>query len=236
MEKLTTMARYRRVRPNLKNKLTKFWKAATRVPPPPPTATPPTVTVASTTTTEGVDSTTVTPKKGFLDLPGELRNRIYRMELLQDKSIKVSKRNFTEPPLLMVCHKIRAETISIFYLENRWSLDCPDWDCSARHGFYNHVRTRPGIDDITDLNASWTNSGSYYHKKNLLNFAKALHDDQIQRGILYVSDHENVETAAVTGAFEIVKRMSKQSWEDIEQVLDVYLHEVAKENDGWKWR
>jgi hypothetical protein len=231
MEKLTTMARYRRVRPNLKSRLAKFWKAARRSP---PTA----VTVMSTATTEGVariDTTTVTPTKGFLDLPGELRNRIYRMELLQDKSIKISKGKFTEPPLLMVCHKIRVETITIFYLENRWSLDCPDWDCSVRHGFYNHVRTRPGIHDITDLNASWTNSGSYYHKKNLLIFIKALHDDQTQRGILYVSDHENLATAAVTGAFEIAKRMSRQSWEDIEHVLDVYLHEVAKENEGWTW-
>ena len=106
------MARYRRVRANLKKKLAKFYKAKAKR-----------------------ASTSDTSKKGFLHVPGELRNQIYRMVLLFEVKIKVSKGNFSEPALLSTCHQIRKETMKIYYIENRWEIDCPDWDYSVRQSF-----------------------------------------------------------------------------------------------------
>lgn len=49
------------------------------------------------------------PIKGsdFLDkLPGEIRNRIYRMALIEDPDISVTKFRFEEPGLLKACKQV----------------------------------------------------------------------------------------------------------------------------------
>ena len=254
VEKFITMAKLRGLGPNLKKKLTKFIKPARRA----PSATEaesetgaPSETAALSeeagappeTSPPGEGShdipseplTTAPPIEGFFDLPGELRNRIYRLVLIQNKSIKISKGNFTEAPLLSVCRQIREEATSIFFFENEWSLDLKDWDHSFRFAFLDHIKARLGIDDDADIDWVWRNSGDMYNKTNLLRFIKMLHENQSVPGFCYMADHYSPATAALTGAFEIAKRMKKCSWKDIERVLDIYLHEVAKKKSGWTW-
>ncbi|KAK5127478.1 hypothetical protein LTR85_006817 [Meristemomyces frigidus] len=56
----------------------------------------------------------------FLGLPGELRNRIYRLALLSDLAIPVTAQHFQEPTLLYACKQIRHEAVSIYYGENEF--------------------------------------------------------------------------------------------------------------------
>ena len=170
------------------------------------------------------------PRTSFLDLPGELRNRIYRRHLLQEEAIDVSKGLFSEAPLLLVCREIRAESISIFYLENEWNIYCPDWDYSIYKGFFDHLRVRRGITITLDTKTCWENSGSYKNKAGLLNFIKMLHENKEVRGIRWIKESSGM-TAAAMGAFEIAEHMGSQSWPDIERVLGVYLLRDSEEEE-----
>lgn len=58
-------------------------------------------------------------------LPGELRNRIYRLVLVQSSVILDVKilSTPTEPALLATCQRIRKEALNIFYSENTFHFD-----------------------------------------------------------------------------------------------------------------
>ncbi|KAI7362801.1 hypothetical protein KC336_g21649, partial [Hortaea werneckii] len=56
----------------------------------------------------------------FLQLPGELRNQIYRYALVSDKAIEITPTGPGEPPLLSTCVTIRRETKGIYYPENNF--------------------------------------------------------------------------------------------------------------------
>lgn len=176
------MARYRRVRSSLKKRLARSQKLG-KFPP----------------------RLSTEPKKGFLDLPSELRNQIYRLVLLEEDEITLKKNGFTEAPLLLACRRVRKETIAIFYLENKWLLDAPDWDHSLHLAFIKHVRSRQSIHSIDKLITYWTNTGSYYNKANLIEFIKTSQQSKTLRPLKYERDRPAVKTA-ITGAFEIADR------------------------------
>ena len=65
----------------------------------------------------------------LLELPAELRNRIYREVLITGGCIDVTRESISQPPLLRACRQIRAEAKSIYYLENRtFYIDVPNFD------------------------------------------------------------------------------------------------------------
>lgn len=59
----------------------------------------------------------------FLDLPGEIRNRVYRLSLIFDRpfEVKVPSGSFSMP-LLLANKQIYAEASSIFYQENAFEI------------------------------------------------------------------------------------------------------------------
>ena len=173
----------------------------------------------------------------FFDLPAELRNQIYRDALIEEYHLVVDECVVEEPALLYSCKKIREEAIGIFYLENAWYLDIPSWQYTNYKGFYDHLRNHRGIQYSPDpsspdrLTTIWYNS-SPAHKANLLEFIKMLHHNRHVFHIIY-KDQKGVDAAAY-GALEIAHRMEEQSWELVEQVLEVYFQEVSKARN-WKW-
>jgi hypothetical protein len=62
-----------------------------------------------------------------------------------------------------------------------------------------------------------------------------LHENTDIRPTRYHNDRNGTLAAAVS-AFEIANRMRKQSWANIESVLEIFLHEIAKDKTGWKWK
>ena len=67
----------------------------------------------------------------LLQLPGELRNRIYRDVLLDVQRLKVPQIGFHEPGLLRTCRAIRKEAEPIFLLENKFYNFIVDHDAVA---------------------------------------------------------------------------------------------------------
>lgn len=176
------MARYRRVRSNLKTRLAKARK--------PPKAPP---------------QLSLERRLNFFHLPGELRNQIYRLHLVDPSVIVVKKNGFTEPPLLSACRRIRKETIPIYYIENGWEIDCPDWDPTLKLAFCKHLRSRPGLRSHKGLKTYWINSGSLTHKTGVIEYIKMLRSNPVLRIPTYEADRDP-QTAAATGAFAIADR------------------------------
>ncbi|CAK4034163.1 Hypothetical predicted protein [Lecanosticta acicola] len=58
----------------------------------------------------------------LLDLPGELRNRIYREALLEDP-VTVTASSFIEPGIIRACKQTRSEAGPIFYAENEFEIE-----------------------------------------------------------------------------------------------------------------
>jgi len=61
-------------------------------------------------------------RKGFLDLPGEIRNHIYRLALVQQEAINGRRTKVPTIAVLRVCKRIRDEASSILYSENTFTF------------------------------------------------------------------------------------------------------------------
>ncbi|KAI5369579.1 hypothetical protein Slin15195_G004540 [Septoria linicola] len=93
-------------------------------------------------------------KTSFLDLPGELRNRIYRLVLRRPHSIKIVSRRLPPkqfdssdhhnlkrggPPLLRASTDIRREASEIYYLENTFTFINGALNLGAVEAFNNQL-------------------------------------------------------------------------------------------------
>ena len=68
------------------------------------------------------------PDSRLLNLPGELRNRIYRATFDEGADVTLSSNVFPEPAVLAVCKEIRSEASPIFYSERVFKIDCSEYD------------------------------------------------------------------------------------------------------------
>ena len=68
-----------------------------------------------------------------MQLPAEVRNRIYRLCTCAPGTIHISKASWTthQPALLRTGYEIRAEALKLFYFENSFLVDVPSWDGTA---------------------------------------------------------------------------------------------------------
>jgi hypothetical protein len=61
-------------------------------------------------------------QKGFLDLPGEIRNQIYRLCFVRKQHINGRRTKFPTITLLQLCKKVNEEASSILYFENTFTF------------------------------------------------------------------------------------------------------------------
>lgn len=54
----------------------------------------------------------------LLNLPGELRNHIYEMVVVEPDRVEITSEGPGEPPLLRTCRQIRREAGSLYYRSN----------------------------------------------------------------------------------------------------------------------
>lgn len=73
----------------------------------------------------------------FMDLPPELRNRIYRCALCKEGSIAVTQVGYDRPALLQTCKQARQEALGIYYGSdaNRFRMCTSDYDSIAVYTF-----------------------------------------------------------------------------------------------------
>ena len=69
----------------------------------------------------------------LLNLPSELRNRIYELVLIQPDAIRLpqGRSEAGKRDLLCTCHQIHNEAVSIYYGNNAFIADCGAWFLNA---------------------------------------------------------------------------------------------------------
>lgn len=83
------------------------------------------------------------PKPALLSLPAELRNRIYRLALVQDAEIRIAPSHSPppEPALLSTCRQVRGEARNIYYQDNTFLFGVSDFDAAMLVTFESRSRT-----------------------------------------------------------------------------------------------
>jgi hypothetical protein len=59
----------------------------------------------------------------LLELPAEMRNKIYRYALINENCTTLTDSNCNQPALLRTCRQIRTEASILFYSQNKFQLD-----------------------------------------------------------------------------------------------------------------
>lgn len=97
-------------------------------------------TISDTKTSKETQTSKPTP---FLDLPGEIRNEIYRMCLISEIPIETNMQMRSEPTihirLLHVSQQIRTETKAIFWSENSFQFSAVGFHANPRHHWLQKV-------------------------------------------------------------------------------------------------
>ena len=195
-------------------------------------------TAAAKTTQSKERLQTIKTLSSLLALPGDLRNKIYRLTLLRYGEIHHTKDDFVEPTLLTACILTREEASKVYYFENEFRVCCEDWDPAVLVAFYRRMlRLEGGYDHVLSRFIRWIHAGSYRHKSNLLKYLKAHYDGKVI-GLKYCGfEPGDVLKNAIKGAFEIVRRTGRRStWPEVEQVLEIYLQQICAQDCGsWRW-
>jgi hypothetical protein len=93
-----------------------------------------------------------TPRCKFIVLPAELRNRIYRLTLLEPDAIKINDSSKPqEPSLLSACRQITQEAISIYYGEIHFDLRVTGLDPTTAQKWLSGSTLRPESKHTTRL-------------------------------------------------------------------------------------
>ncbi|KAK5127472.1 hypothetical protein LTR85_006811 [Meristemomyces frigidus] len=159
-------------------------------------------------------------------LSGELRNRIYRLLLLPEPGgvIDITAQGVEEPSILLSCHEVRNEAISIFYAENDFVIHVTDYDSSPLMEFGQHVRKREkqhshfygpmtAVCQTANITPNWA---------NLLLWCQRNHRNEVTETDWFPSDApagSSQSRLIVGGMFQIVHEMSGLPWENVERLL-----------------
>lgn len=172
----------------------------------------------------------------FESLPGELRNQIYRIVLLEEE-IDVPRTGIVEPALLSVNKKVRKETVSIFYGENKFKLNLPGYDSDILRPwtvFNNRMQRKHNVAMTCALGKV-----SPPNWPNLRTWLERLHKRTVTPS-LYRPTSANVPKTfhldkKIIGAWsKVIKARRGESWAKVEESLED-LHLILIDIDPrWK--
>jgi hypothetical protein len=185
---------------------------------------------AATTTRPTTPSSTGSP---FMDLPGELKNRIYFYALVRPDNIEITALNWPnhQPPLLKTCKQIRHEALSIFYNENRISANIDDWNPEVKNACH----------DLWAYHDLKSGQFSHYftgkpHWQNLLAWLKAffLRD---MKGISDVVNKDRALERKTVGMMFLMAVKAKENrmlWKDLKEMLEGQRGLLNKGDRRWE--
>jgi hypothetical protein len=156
----------------------------------------------------------------LLELPVELRDRIYRYSLLKKEKIDITTQ-FEQPALLQSCRQIRSETIEMWYKKNDFFMTITDCDASRLVASSRHCVRVIGAVNIKERLHGKTNWC------NLMDWCHDVHTDAGDRYFLgpEISDeHKPTDFSSwvvVTSALRITRRNYSVSWNQCEETLRV---------------
>lgn len=173
----------------------------------------------------------------FLELPAELRNRIYRLTLLSNDRIEIRTPSLQEPGVLAACRQIRTEAESIFHVENRFQIYFRDYEptnlvfwaakqraVKARH----NVKLEMQFYETDDSAPNWAN----LMKLLRLSHAGVILPDQKPTSAL--SDDFPMRAHQFAALMGMVKELTAMPWSTVERILLLQQRVMISTNDGWR--
>lgn len=165
----------------------------------------------------------------ILELPAELRNRIYRDCLVEERPIKLferssePRRHGVAPALLRTCSQIRSEAIEIYYLENRFEAVVEDCDvgeievwidsCISPLGEDVAMKLRLVLYALVPNNRPWT---------NLMSWCRAIYDGVfylVRFELEFCYDVNQAEEGVITTAVDMAKVARDLPWTEVFEML-----------------
>ncbi|KAK3617717.1 hypothetical protein LTR56_025094 [Elasticomyces elasticus] len=165
----------------------------------------------------------------LLNLPAELRNKIWGEALVSKKGpIAINKYTWAQPLLLRTCKQIRKEAGPMYYSLNRFDIVHTDLDFRAHIRFYNIAKKFEKFPKMSYFRGpvgemSW---------ENLMGGAKAVHEGTVplDRYAWFTGAR-----AAAAGALRIAWSLRDVEWSTAQKVLDEYQRAVMHVSTGWEW-
>jgi hypothetical protein len=163
--------------------------------------------------------------RGFLDLPPELRNKIYQLALKERTGRIAVDTTWKPPALLATCKQIRSESRCMAYVVNSFGLAVRDCDHSVRMAFKAHLQSLP--DELRNQVTCYTTlAGSNWN--NLVVWCRHVWNGDAHP--LHKRANAGKLWTIVYGATNIA-RHAHGSWKDCELQLEAF-REVAGKLDG----
>ncbi|PPJ57822.1 hypothetical protein CBER1_00176 [Cercospora berteroae] len=153
-------------------------------------------------------------------LPGELRNRIYRLVLLEQNAIQVVDTGYARPGLLTTCQQIANESTVLYYEENKF--DVRAWDYNP-HSLYNFER---------GINALAERGHSMKPKMRLAVMPSSTNWKNVMKVSPQTPDITGFTTIRVM--FSTVKAFKgRASWNTVEEVLKAHRKILISLKPAW---
>ncbi|WMI39068.1 uncharacterized protein CLAFUR5_20359 [Fulvia fulva] len=173
----------------------------------------------------------------ILELPAELRNRIYRLTLSQEEQMDVTETGFEIPGVLKTCRQIRSEALAIYFYENRFRVTGASWNSDTLFKLTSTIKSM-GLDtEKMPVDGRWTLGPPSW--KNLMLWLQRYHAQELQlrpsrpASMLKIEVKDPVRYA-VGSLGVIVDRSRDQSWTRVKKTLDALRPMLIILNRRWE--
>ncbi|KAK4610435.1 hypothetical protein CLAFUW4_13687 [Fulvia fulva] len=165
----------------------------------------------------------------LLELPGKLRNRIYRDALVLGPGLEIPVKatGYNTEGLMRTCKTIRNETTSLFYCENHFAVEVWDYDPTALIRF-TAILSSLGFSSLGSDNAKMHIEGDVKSKKpswpNFLRLLQGIHEDKVIRipstpAAGLERGGQSLEDMVVAGLVVLVMQTRDLSWTRVRDLL-----------------
>lgn len=158
----------------------------------------------------------------LLNLPAELRNRIYREVPLSSSLVFVSVRGYERSALLATCKIIRNEATSIYHHENEFRLDSFEFSPDVPHRFFKSLsKMKLKLGKMATSRPVFSGTWKW---ENVLDTMRLIHSKAMP-GFGDVRMKDSVgdidsTTMLLIGMFLRVDKLAGQSWELVKGLLE----------------
>jgi hypothetical protein len=161
----------------------------------------------------------------FLQLAGELRNRIYFEVLLADTAIEI-RQGLRVPPLLQTCRQVRAEALNLWGVQNSFFVQIVDHDIKLLARFCRivlaHMDTSPCITYDFVGRSDWA---------NLMGFCKGVFGGELWP--VFAGVDASNEAFVVSAATRLAASNAHQSWKKCWEGLEMWRPLAGRLNAEW---
>ena len=196
--------------------------------------TKPTTTSSTDTMAAGIEDVTCY----LLQLPGELRNRIYRLVLTDGMPIiNFDATGYVRPGLISTCKEIRQEALSIYYYENSFRTWLKDYDAANLTRFSSSLK----VMELAGLrvNVTFCYSQNTVPKwANLLEWLRCSHAKDVAAipyfpEALHGAGRNDQHAYALGTLFLVTSALHKQPWEEVRAILISLRPTLGSVDERW---